>query len=208
MCATTGTVYSSPVFRWGLFAYALLSGIVWLTSWLWLSENPLILGDPWLDAEAPLRHGYSALLGLGYGSLIVASSRLCLARYEWAQRLQSEFRPFAMQLGLGGIILLALLSSLGEELLFRGLLQPRIGVLAQALLFGLMHQLPGKSRWVWMSWAAAVGLGLGVIFQFTGSLLGPLLAHAMVNGLNLHHLKSEPACQDKRGLGGLLGGDR
>ena len=195
------------MFRWGLFAYAVLSGLVWLISWLWLGENPLVTSNPWLNAEAPLRHGYSALLGLAYGALLVTSSRLSLSRFEWAKRLHGEFRPFAMQLGMPSIVLLALLSSLGEELLFRGLLQPQIGIIAQAVVFGLMHQIPGKSRWVWASWAGAVGLGFGAIFQFTGSLIGPLLAHAMVNGLNLCHLKSEPAHRDKSQLGGLLGGD-
>ena len=59
----------------------------------------------------------------------------------------------------------------------------------QALLFGLVHQLPGPSRWVWAGWAFGVGLVLGIIFQLTGSLLGPLAAHALVNGVNLTFLK-------------------
>jgi membrane protease YdiL (CAAX protease family) len=39
-----------------------------------------------------------------------------------------------------------------------------------------------------------MGLGLGAIFELTGSLLGPLLAHAIVNALNLGFLRDhDPA---------------
>jgi membrane protease YdiL (CAAX protease family) len=69
-----------------------------------------------------------------------------------------------------------------------------MGLLPQALLFGLVHQMPGPSRWIWVSWALVVGLALGALYEVTGSLLGPIVAHAVVNGLNLHFLKHhEPA---------------
>src|SRR5262249_38367946 len=82
-----------------------------------------------------------------------------------------------------------------------------IGLLPQALLFGAAHQIAGPSRWVWMAWATVVGLCLGAMFQLTGSLVGPLLAHALVNALNLAYLKShDPAPQ--HGLGGLFRRER
>jgi membrane protease YdiL (CAAX protease family) len=102
------------------------------------------------------------------------------------------------------LVVLALLSSLGEELLFRGLLQPWMGLLPQALLFGVVHQLPGPSRWVWASWAFAVGLVFGAMFEWTGSLVGPLAAHALVNALNLDYLKRHDPGQEG-GIGGLMG---
>lgn len=153
-------------------------------------------------------HTYGALLGVAFGAALVVSSRLSVARFHWARRLHDEFRPVARQLSGSGILVLALLSALGEELLFRGLLQPYVGLFAQALIFGLVHQLPGPSRWVWISWATLVGLGFGLLFELTGSLLGPILAHAMVNGLNLHHLKHHDLHATETPLGGLLGGPR
>ena len=101
--------------------------------------------------------------------------------------------------------LVAVLSSLGEELLFRGLLQPGVGLVAQALLFGAAHQMPGPSRWVWVAWATVTGLLLGAMFQLTGSLLGPICAHALVNGINLSYLRAHDP-DGRRALGGLLGG--
>jgi membrane protease YdiL (CAAX protease family) len=99
---------------------------------------------------------------------------------------------------------LAALSAIGEELLFRGLLEPWLGLVPQALLFGIVHQIPGRSRWVWVTWATVIGLALGAMFELTGSLAGPLAAHALINGCNLLYLKRhDPEPQHR--LGGLLG---
>ncbi|MEN9579353.1 MAG: hypothetical protein RJA70_2362, partial [Pseudomonadota bacterium] len=174
-------------------------------SWYGLDRLPFTHPEPTLSLSPGILHAYSALLGLAFGAALVVSSRVSVSRYNWARRLHDEFRPVARQLSASGIVLLALLSALGEELLFRGLLQPYVGVIAQALTFGLVHQVPGPSRWVWASWAAAVGLGLGLLFALTGSLLGPILAHAMVNGLNLYHLKHHDLHATETPLGGLLG---
>jgi membrane protease YdiL (CAAX protease family) len=119
--------------------------------------------------------------------------------------MHEDFRPFARDLSGAAIAGLALFSASGEELLFRGLGQPYLGLIPQALIFGVLHQMPGPSRWVWASWALLVGLGLGIIFQLTGSLLGPLLAHAIVNGLNLTYLKHHDPKREQPALGGLLG---
>jgi hypothetical protein len=101
------------------------------------------------------------------------------------------------------VLVLAVLSAVGEEMLFRGLLQPYVGLGLQAVLFGLLHQMPGPSRWVWVAWAALVGFGLGAIFELTGSLAGPVVAHAVVNGMNLSFLKHHDV-QPRQAVGGLL----
>jgi uncharacterized protein len=104
-----------------------------------------------------------------------------------------------------GIAVIALLSALGEELVFRGLFMPWLGLVPQALLFGVMHaQLSGPSRWVWATWATVVGLALGGIFGLSGSLVGAVAAHALINGLNLAFLKSHDTAPPKHSLGGLL----
>ena len=132
-----------------------------------------------------------------------SASRSCWM--SWARALHRQLRPIAASISLPGIAVLAVLSAVGEELFFRGLLQPWIGLVPQALLFGLAHQLPGVSRWVWVAWATLVGLALGAMFQLTGSLAGPLAAHALINGLNLAYLKRYDPEPQRRSLGGLLG---
>ena len=51
----------------------------------------------------------------------------------------------------------------------------------------------------------AIGLLLGAMFQLTGSLVGPLAAHALINALNLLYLKRHDPKPPRRALGGLLG---
>jgi uncharacterized protein len=191
------------MFRWGAAAYALLSVAVVCGSWFWLDRIPVSHPQPWLALSGPIAQVYSLVLGAALGGLLVFSSRFSVARFHWAQRLHQEFRPVARQLSSLGVVGLALLSAVGEELLFRGVLQPGIGLLGQAALFGLLHQMPGPSRWVWSLWATLVGLLLGAAFELTGTLTGPIVAHALVNGLNLSYLKQTDLVPE-RALGGLL----
>jgi membrane protease YdiL (CAAX protease family) len=191
--------------RWGRFAgaYALMGGVA--LALIWARGTSLLHPQPQrvLAHLGPLdefvlddgsAHLSSLVGGIVFGLFVVGLSRLTVQRFAWAQRLHRELRPFARGLDTTGIVVLALLSATGEELLFRGLLQPWMGLWPQALLFGLVHQMPGPSRWTWVSWALCVGLALGGLFELTGSLLGPIAAHALVNGLNLQFLKShEPA---------------
>jgi uncharacterized protein len=152
-------------------------------------ELPWVYPSPWVSMRPVVAHLSSAVLGLLLALCVVVLTRLAVARFHWARRLHGDLRPVAVDLSLGQILLLSGLSSLGEELLFRGLLTPLLGVVLSALLFGLAHQMRGPSRWVWVGWAMGVGLGLGAIFALTGSLVGPVLAHAVVNAVNLSYLR-------------------
>jgi membrane protease YdiL (CAAX protease family) len=193
--------------RWGRFsvAYAALAVLAAALAVYWHNGSPFAHPEPWLELPARMSHTYSLLLGVSFGLLIVLSTRAVVPRFRWARRLHGELRPIARSISVVGIVVLAALSSLGEELLFRGLLQPWLGVIVQSLVFGIVHQIRGPSRWVWVSWATGVGLVLGLIFQLTGSLLGPLAAHGLINGLNLLYLRNHDPEPQRRALGGLLG---
>lgn len=175
--------------RWGRFAaaYAVLGGVALVL--IWPRGSPLLHPSPSLRLDESSAHGWSLGVGICFGLVLVVVSRLTVQRYAWAQRLHAELRPFAQGLTTTGVLMLALLSASGEELLFRGLFQPWMGLVPQALLFGVVHQLPGPSRWVWVTWAFLVGLALGALYAVSGSLLGPIAAHAIVNGLNLGYLR-------------------
>ncbi|MFO0754883.1 MAG: type II CAAX endopeptidase family protein [Byssovorax sp.] len=170
-------------------AYALLSIMALAVTVVLRDGPPWAYPEPWFAWPAPLGHVASATLGLGLATTVIGMTRYLVSRFTWARRLHVELRPVARDLGAGQILLVAGLSSLGEELLFRGLLVPTIGVWLSALLFGLAHQIKGPSRWVWAGWAMVVGLGLGAIFAATGSLVGPLVCHAVVNAVNLVFLR-------------------
>ncbi len=170
-------------------SYAVLAAVATAISLALRDGLPWTYPEPWFPAPPALSLSLSAVLGLALATGAIAVTRVTVKRFEWARRLHEELRPVARDFSAPQILLVAGLSSLGEELLFRGLLTPWLGVVPAAVLFGLAHQMKGPSRWVWVGWATVVGLGLGSIFALTGSLVGPLLAHAVVNAVNLAYLR-------------------
>lgn len=151
---------------------------------------------PWLPLKKPAGVAASAAMGFLLSLIAIGATRIVVSRFSWGRRLHKDLRPTARDLTTFQIFLLAGLSSLGEELLFRGLLTPAIGVGMSAALFGLAHQISGPSRWVWVGWAIVIGVGLGAVFAATGSLLGPLLAHAITNTVNLAYLRDHDPQDD------------
>ncbi|MDX2054949.1 MAG: type II CAAX endopeptidase family protein [Polyangiaceae bacterium] len=193
--------------RWGRVAamYTLIAIPTCVLLAILREGSPLLMSGAWLTLPPAASHTCSLLLGLAFGSLVAAITRPMVLRLGWAKELHSTLRPFARGLSRGAVVCLAILSAICEELLFRGLLQPWLGLLPQAVLFGLVHQVPGKSRWVWVAWATLMGALLGSIFQLTGSLVGAVAAHALINGFNLSFLKHHDTREPRRRLGGLLG---
>ncbi len=193
--------------RWvALAAIYAAVGIIFGGLATYLRGGPWTHPDPWLNLESTTAHLYSALLGLTLGLIAVAATFSLVRKTNWARTLHAELRPLADGLPGVGILALAVFSSLGEELLFRSVLQNATNIWIQALVFGLAHQLPGKARFTWALWATIMGLIFGALFQATGSLLGPLVAHATINAMNLRFLQSHrPTPTPSRTMGGILG---
>ncbi len=74
-------------------------------------------------------------------------------------------------------------AGIGEELLFRGLLQPifcgflglQLGVVLVNVLFGLMHPF----SIAYLVLASLIGLYLSVLYVATDNLLAPILVHGL-----------------------------
>lgn len=88
---------------------------------------------------------------------------------------------------------LALLSGLAEELLFRGAMQPTWGFWPATILFALAHTGRGRSLWLWTVSAFVAGACLGLVFEHTGNLAAPVVAHTLVNAVQLSRLTAPPA---------------
>jgi membrane protease YdiL (CAAX protease family) len=183
-------------------AYAAV-GAVAIGASLALGRNPIAC-DAWIGARGAASWVLSVGLGLLLGATTIAATRIMVRRTGWARELYFALRP-AVQGESGAMLLVvAVASGTGEELFFRGLLVPFVGVIASSIFFGALHQIRGRARWGWMAWATLMGLLFASVFAATGSLAGPLIAHAAINHANLRFLRDNHAAPRRRPLGGLL----
>ncbi len=131
------------------------------------------------------------LIGLVIGLGLVLASRLAVRHLHWARRLHRDFRSILGELSGRDILILALASSVGEELLFRGALLPWLGIWVQALLFAALHVGPGRRFLPWTLAAFSIGAGFGFLVHWTGDLGAPIVAHFVINYLNLRFIVAE-----------------
>lgn len=98
------------------------------------------------------------------------------------------------------LFILALLAGLGEELLFRGLLQTGLAhllparfalvgsLLIASIIFGACHYLSHT----YFVLATVAGLYFGLLMIVSGSIVPPIIAHALYDFVALVYLLSEP----------------
>ncbi len=126
-----------------------------------------------------------AAYGLLSGLAVVFISYIITHFFKWAKELESEFKIHLTPLKPPSIFGLSVASSLGEEFLFRGAIQPLLGIYWTSLLFGLFH-FPFKKEMIpWSVLAVLMGLLLGFLYQKTGNLAAPMLCHFTINFCNL-----------------------
>ena len=181
-------------------AYAAVGGVAIATAAA-LGRNPFTC-DAWLGVAGPAAWLISLGFGVVTGAATIAATHAMVRRWSWARELFLALRPSVHRSADGALAAVALASALGEELLFRGLMVPIAGVFASSIVFGALHQVRGRARWPWMAWATVMGLVFGAVFAATGSLVGPLVAHAAINHANLRFLRD--GRPPRRRLGGLL----
>jgi membrane protease YdiL (CAAX protease family) len=105
-------------------------------------------------------------------------------------------RPLFSQCSLGELALVAVAAGIGEELLFRGVVQAwasrhlgeAAGLAAANVVFGLLH--PITPAYVLL--AGLMGAYLGALWLATGNLLAPITAHALYDFLALAFLLRSP----------------
>lgn len=129
--------------------------------------------------------GAGPLIGFGVGLAVVGLTRVATRRFQWARDLHTSFRDLLGPLTGREIVILALASAIGEELLFRGALLPWLGVWIQAAVFAALHIGPGRRFLPWTTSALVLGVAFGLIAHWTGNLGGPIAAHFTINFLNL-----------------------
>jgi membrane protease YdiL (CAAX protease family) len=127
-------------------------------------------------------------LGLVAGGVLLAAWQAGLRRLPSAGELETKLGELLAGVELPEVVALALLSGFAEELFFRGAVQEAWGWPLATLLFALLHVGPGAAFRSWTLFAALAGLIFAGLMEWRGNLLAPVLAHAMVNAVNLGRL--------------------
>lgn len=162
-----------------LIAMGVTAVVLLLVAKLWLHLGSVRL--------MPLQGTTDAiLLGLSIAMGITCASGLVYRLWP-AYRQSADFylELVLKPLSLPDIIWLGLLPGMSEELLFRGVMLPAVGLnatglVATSLLFGILH-LSAPQQWPYVVWASVVGLLLGFSALATGNLLVPIVAHVATN---------------------------
>lgn len=126
------------------------------------------------------------LWGIGVAGGIIAASSIIYRLWPAYRRSADAYLELVIKpLIWPDLIWLGLLPGLSEELLFRGVMLPALGldltaVIFSSLLFGILH-LSGRQQWPYVVWATVVGFALGYSAWITGNLLVPIVAHILTN---------------------------
>lgn len=168
-------------------------------AWAGWEARSIMHHDAWLECTRPVAVATSIALGLVVAAVVILLTRKLVRRTRWARHLHVSFRGLLGPMSGTEIAFFAVASGIAEEAFFRGAMQPALGLLPTALLFGLAHVPPSRTLISWTLFAVIMGLVLGGLYALTGELAGLVLAHILINYENLHFIEAyDPEVTDPR----------
>lgn len=95
--------------------------------------------------------------------------------------------------------MVSIAAGVGEEVFFRGWLQPAVGWVPASLVFGAAH-VAGARMFALGLWATGMGLALGAVAWLTGGVLASTIAHACYDLAAFHYLADVARQQSPEGV--------
>ncbi|MQA20042.1 CPBP family intramembrane glutamic endopeptidase [Rugamonas rivuli] len=147
-----------------------------------------------LLAGLPLH--YQVGIGLGFGCCYWAASQIGYRFAANSESAKSTMESYS-RLNLDGLnpLWISLAAGFGEELLFRGALQPLIGIWITSALFVIAHtkayRFNGLNKRVAIQAAAifTVSVAFGFVAEYAG-LIAAMLVHALTDVVGLYTIKA------------------
>ncbi len=128
----------------------------------------------------------SVLLGALTAACTVSLGLLAYRLLPVLRSISGELAPRLVDgAGSGSLVLVSIFSGVGEEAFFRGAVQQEFGLVIASLLFGLAHVGPDRRYLIWTAWAVLAGFVFGAVYDLSGGLLAPVIAHAGHNAATL-----------------------
>ncbi len=131
---------------------------------------------------------WTPLIGVLFGLIVVLAFRWLETRQAWIGELGQEFRSIFGRPSMRELVVLAAMSAIGEELLFRGAMLDAWGVWLSSLVFAVLHLPPRRELWPWTLSSFILGLALAGLTLLTRNLGAAVAAHFVINLLNLHYI--------------------
>lgn len=167
--------------------------IVILLVWLSLRENNLSFYHFELAAQSSLK---KIIWGLGAGFLLSAISLYSERLYVAALVMNPVQHPLVSQVQAASqwlelvqpLLLAGLFAPISEEILYRLFtflpMKDRwgrwLGAFGSAAIFALMH-----FNVYWLGEMVAVGVGLALLYDWSGSLISTMIAHSVINSTKI-----------------------
>lgn len=145
---------------------------------------------------APPKGGYANELGLGKGSVSFRNVALgfllfgILLVLELIVSTASQVSGVSISTNVGNLLVgaplwylfgSAVVFPICEEVLFRGMMVPRFGIVASALIFGVLHYGYNSTFGIEIIAAFVFAMVAGWVFKRTNSLYPSMIAHVLVN---------------------------
>lgn len=175
-----------------IYLLALITLVVFpLSAWVIFSifseknfADILLQGRPWY---------YQAIAGVFYGLFTGAGAKF-LVQQPFMREAREYFSNIigAMRLNVFDILFISFCAGFGEEILFRGALQPLMGLWPAAILFVLVHGYINPKNWrisIYGLYLILVSVGFGYLFKHLG-IIAPAIAHLVVDVLLLWDLRN------------------
>jgi uncharacterized protein len=126
--------------------------------------------------------GIQFIFGLVGGIALIALAFL-MSKWRFLDEVQSKFtiQLGGYQLTLQEIVFLSFCAGIGEEILFRGMLQPWLGIFFTAFLFIALHgyiSVKSSAHLIFGLLLWMMGIGLGLLGAYSG-LLSAAVAHML-----------------------------
>jgi len=186
---------SSWWLAWAMYAPVAAAGLAWAK---WARGAAFVAPAAGFVSNDPARAlGVGIALALALSGITIWSSRLLATHTRWGRELLETLRLPLVGASRGRLLMLAMLSAFSEELFFRAALQPTVGIGLASVAFGLVHVSPRGQGFAWSLWAGLMGVLFGLLFEASGHLAVPMLAHALINYENMLYIcRFEPTHSD------------
>ena len=156
---------------------ALLLGLLLDVDLFPLTDNAL--HDVWIGTVAALFPLLMFIL-----SLTRIAEKISLFK-SLKRTMITQVRPLFANARFIDLVLISLIAGFAEEMLFRGILQVKFGIIVASIIFGLAHSVTPAYVLI----ATVMGFYIGYVFKGSGNILVPIQLHFIYDLLALIYLR-------------------